>query len=182
MDGIKRLGLVGIALGALACGSSAAPPASDPPEQDAAAPVGGKAGSSDAKAPPIVDAATATPPDANDSADTATLPPDGEDAASMPGPDAAPTTPDAPSSPLGPFPLEAIKAAKPTLYVSAGTHLEGPSWHDGELFFAADGGGYGLMRVDAAGKLYRYQPKLTPIGTFALADGSLLACDHTYFL
>jgi sugar lactone lactonase YvrE len=184
MGGSKQFGFVCLVLGALACGSSAPPPATEAPDVDAAAPVGGTGGS---KAPPVADA---NPLEAagTGGADAAPAPPPGEDTAAMPPPgeDAAPpppdSSPDSAGPPLGPFPLEAVKAARPTLYVSAATHLEGPSWHNGELFFAADGGGYGLMRVDAAGKLYRYQPKLTPIGTYALADGSLLACDHTYFL
>jgi sugar lactone lactonase YvrE len=84
--------------------------------------------------------------------------------------------------PLGPFPLDAVKAMKPELYVRAGAHLEGPSYRDGELFFAADGAGWGLMRVAADRKLYRYHPKLSPVGTYRLADGSLLVCDHNYVL
>jgi sugar lactone lactonase YvrE len=171
MGQVKRAGLVVLAAAFVGCGSAApvpAPPVTTPPPPgmmttpDAAAPLG-QTPASDASAVAVPTADAATIP-----LDTAPLPAAAADAA--------------PAAPLGTFPLEAIKAAKPALYVSAGTHLEGPSWRSGELFFAADGGGWGLMRVDAAGKLYRYQPKLTPIGTFALADGSLLACDHTYFL
>jgi gluconolactonase len=88
-------------------------------------------------------------------------------------------TPDAPAPPtLGDFPLAAIKAAKAELYVKFNAHLEGPSWRNGEVFFAADGAGGGLMRIAADGKLFRYQPKLLPVGSYLLADGSMLFGDH----
>ena len=81
-------------------------------------------------------------------------------------------------APLGDFPLAAIKSARAEVYVAAATHVEGPSWRGDELFFAADGAGFGLMRVSADRKLFRYHPTLRPIGTYALATGSLLSCDH----
>jgi gluconolactonase len=90
--------------------------------------------------------------------------------------------PPADASALGAFPLEAVKAMKPEMYVGANAHLEGPSWRMGEIFFAADGAGWGLMRVDANRKLYRYHPKLAPVGSYLLADNSLLVCDHNLIL
>src|SRR6185436_1696397 len=39
-----------------------------------------------------------------------------------------------------------------------------------------------MMRVDANRKLYRYHPKLSPIGSYLLADRSLLVCDHNLIL
>jgi sugar lactone lactonase YvrE len=123
--------------------------------------------------------APAPPPDASGSAGGSggsPVPPPAEDsgATSTAGPpEAGPAQP-----PLGPFPLDAIKAATPQLYGRAATHVEGPSFRGTDLFFAADGAGWGLMRIDADRKLYRYQPKLAPIGTYALADGSMLLCDH----
>jgi sugar lactone lactonase YvrE len=95
-------------------------------------------------------------------------------------PDTIDTGPDAAA--LGPFPLDAIKALKPSLWAAANAHLEGPSFRDGEIFFAADGANWGLMRVDANRKLYRYQPKLAPVGSYLLADGSLLVCEHNLVL
>jgi gluconolactonase len=78
------------------------------------------------------------------------------------------------------FPLDAVKAAKPALAAAIGGHIEGPSWRDGDLFFAAVG--RGIIRMDAAGKLYRFLPDLAPLGTFLLGDGSLLVCDDKHTL
>jgi sugar lactone lactonase YvrE len=77
----------------------------------------------------------------------------------------------------GAFPLEAVKSARPEKYVSLTGHLEGPSWRNGELFLAQEGAG--LLLVDATRKVHRYLPQLGPAGSYALADGSLLLCDHT---
>jgi sugar lactone lactonase YvrE len=78
---------------------------------------------------------------------------------------------------VGTFPVEAVKSARPEKYVSLTGHLEGPSWRNGELFLAQDGAG--LLRVDATRKVHPYLPRLGPAGSYALADGSLLLCDHT---
>jgi sugar lactone lactonase YvrE len=86
----------------------------------------------------------------------------------------------APDAALGSLPLDGVLAAKPELAAMIGGHLEGPSWRDGDVFFAAVG--RGLMRMDAAGKLYRYLPDLAPLGTFKLADGRLLVCDDKHTL
>jgi sugar lactone lactonase YvrE len=110
----------------------------------------------------------------------------GSDGASTGGPEAGgdtgttPVPPDMGGAPLGPFPLEAIRAAKSELFAAAATQVEGPSWRDGDVFFAADGGGFGMMRAAADRKLYRYFPTndLSPIGSYALKDGSILWCDH----
>src|SRR5207244_13474577 len=96
-----------------------------------------------------------------------------------PPPDGPATSPDAATA-LGPFPLAAVKAMTPQPYRAANAHLEGPSYRfkTDDILFAADGAGWGLMRVDADRKLYRYHPKLSPVGSYLLADGSLLVCDH----
>jgi sugar lactone lactonase YvrE len=80
--------------------------------------------------------------------------------------------------PLGEFPLAAVKAAKAQAYVAANAHLEGPTYRDGEVFFAADGAGWGLMRIDADRKLYRYHPRLLPVGTYLLSGGRILIGEH----
>jgi gluconolactonase len=158
----------------LACGSSGPSGPSPGPAPEAGA-TGGAGGGSGTPVPADDGAVVVMPGERVDGAVVVPPSPDAEGLAD------ATVTP-APTAPLGPFPLEAVKAARPAAYVSAGTHLEGPSWRNGELFFAADGGGWGLMRVDVDRKVYRYHPKLTPVGTYLLADGSLLACDHNYFL
>jgi sugar lactone lactonase YvrE len=129
--------------------------------------------------PPVVDGGAPTSPGPGGTQPPpAVAPKDGGPAADG----AAPPADAAPAAPVGAFPADAVKAIKLSLYAGAGAHLEGPSWWNGELFFAADGAGWGLMRVDSARKLFRYQPALTPVGTYVLADGSMLACDHKYFL
>jgi gluconolactonase len=81
-------------------------------------------------------------------------------------------------APLGDFPLAAVKAAKPSLLAAVNTQTEGPSYRDGSVYFASDGNG--LVRVDGAGKLWKYHPKLNPVGTYLLADGSILVCEKAY--
>jgi sugar lactone lactonase YvrE len=81
---------------------------------------------------------------------------------------------------LGPFPAAAVRAARPESFARIAAHTEGPSWRNGELYFAADGSG--LMRVDANRRLSRYHPRLTPVGSYALADGRLLVCDKTFMV
>jgi sugar lactone lactonase YvrE len=71
-----------------------------------------------------------------------------------------------------------VKAGKPVLLGRVNTQTEGPSFRDGSVYFASDGNG--LVRVDDAGKLWKYHPRLAPVGTYLLADGSLLVCDKTY--
>jgi sugar lactone lactonase YvrE len=85
-----------------------------------------------------------------------------------------------PAPPVGAFPLAAVQAAKPTLYAATTARVEGPTWRAGDVFFAADG--VGLMRADGAGKVFRYHPMLNPIGSFTLADDSLLVCDKQHVL
>src|SRR5204862_7860960 len=81
--------------------------------------------------------------------------------------DGAPVAADA--GPLGAFPLAAVKMASAQPWAALNAHPEGPSWRADEVFFAADG--FGLMRVAADRKLYRYHPKLSPVGSYLLADG-----------
>jgi sugar lactone lactonase YvrE len=38
------------------------------------------------------------------------------------------------------------------------------------------------MRADAQGKVYKYFPSLNPVGSFALADDSVLLCEKKYIL
>jgi sugar lactone lactonase YvrE len=116
--------------------------------------------------------------------DTAPSPSDA--AGPAPAPDAAaadlrPATPDAgpaDGEPGPAFPLDAVKAAKPELYVNIDGHKEGPSWRNGDLFVARDGSG--LVRIGADRKAYRYFPQLAPAGSYLLADGSLLLCERTH--
>jgi sugar lactone lactonase YvrE len=181
MGGPRTLALVVALLGA--CGSAGAPPRSGPaPDADDSSGGNGDGGSGGSGGAAGM---RMTAPDASATGGQAA----GPDATAGSGP----VTPDATATPdqtisaadsgaLGPFPLEAVKALKPELYAKADAHLEGPSFREGEIFFAADGAGWGLMRVDANRKLYRYQPKLSPVGSYLLDDGSLLVCDHDLVL
>jgi gluconolactonase len=146
---------------AAACGRASPAPAPSQSD-DAAAPV--PAADAAAHEAAAVEAAMTVVPDASAGADDeGPLPADA-------GTDAA----------AGPFPLASVLATKPELVAKIGGHIEGPSWRDGDLFFAAVG--HGLLRMDAAGKLYRYLPDLAPLGTFKLADGRLLVCDDKHTL
>jgi gluconolactonase len=172
-----------LALGA--CAGPAAAPGSDlPAEVDAAEVPRAPADAARAvDARPAVDGVAVDGP-AHGPPDVAA--PGGEpDAAPALPPDAGGVALDArtePAGPLGPFPLAAIQAAKPEVFVASDARVEGPSWRstDGSLFFAADG--LGLMRADPQGKLYRYYPTLDPVGSFALADGSVLLCEKQHIL
>jgi gluconolactonase len=99
-----------------------------------------------------------------------------------PAVDSAPPPPidAAPDSAPSPFPLDKVMMAKPELHAAIGGHIEGPSWRQGEVFFAAVG--KGLVRIGADRKLYRYLPQLQPLGTYLLGDGSLLVCDARHTL
>jgi sugar lactone lactonase YvrE len=90
--------------------------------------------------------------------------------------DAAFSTP-----PMGPFPLERVRAARAETVVRFAGHTEGPSWRTGgDMLLAADGSG--LLRMSADGKLFRYHPRLDPVGSYALADGSVLICDKVHIV
>jgi sugar lactone lactonase YvrE len=78
----------------------------------------------------------------------------------------------------GGFPLAAVKMAKAVAFAKVMTQTEGPSFRDGSVYFASDGNG--LVRADASGKLWKYHPTLSPVGTYLLADGSILVCEKTY--
>ena len=90
----------------------------------------------------------------------------------VPAPDAGPA--------MGPFPLAAVRAARAERLAAVSTHTEGPSWRDGDVFFASDGNG--LMRLSADGRVHRYHPQLAPVGSYLLADGSLLVCEKKYIV
>ena len=190
-----RLGLLPLVIILGSCGSSNPPAGPNDPASSSGGKTAGSAGKSGGGSGGQTGAAGATA--AGGQGDTTPAPPaggsggipaaGGNDAAAETSAPATPdadsdATPDAPPAtvmpPVGVFPLEAIKAAKAELYAKAGVHIEGPTWRDGEVFFAADGAGWGLMRVDANRKLYRYQPQLLPIGSALLADGSMLFGDH----
>ncbi len=96
--------------------------------------------------------------------------------------DAASPPDTASAPPLGAFPTAAVKAARAEFIARINLHIEGPTWRQGEIFFAADGAGGGLMRVDTAGKLSRYFPSMRPVGSYLLADGSILWGDHVQVL
>ena len=75
-----------------------------------------------------------------------------------------------------------MRAAPKQRLVAVGAQIEGPTWRDGDLYFAQDGGGGGMMKLNAAGQVSRFRPELHPIGSFLLADGSMLWCDHEHLL
>jgi sugar lactone lactonase YvrE len=91
--------------------------------------------------------------------------------------DARPSDAAMPDAGLPEFPLATVKAARAEVYAQWGGHMEGPSWQNGNVYFASDGNG--LMRVGADRKVVRYHPRLDPVGSYALADGSLLLCEKT---
>jgi sugar lactone lactonase YvrE len=66
--------------------------------------------------------------------------------------------------------LAAVKAEK---FASAPAYSEGPTWHQGELFFCSTG----LLRVRKDGKVRKFLD-LSPAGTFLKADGHILICDN----
>jgi gluconolactonase len=134
---------------------------------------GGSTGSGATGGPaaPTTDASVAT--DSNPS-DTVT-PDDGG------APDGG-ATPDTGPAALPPFPLAQVRAARKERLLAVGAQIEGPTWRDGDLYFAQDGGGGGIVRLNAAGQVSRFRPELHPIGSFLLADGSMLWCDHQHLL
>jgi gluconolactonase len=95
-------------------------------------------------------------------------------------PDAA-VAPDAAAAPVGEFPIDKVKAARASMVATIAAHTEGPSWREaGDVVFAADGSG--LMRLGSDGKVSRYHPGLAPVGSYALADGSVLLCEKTHIV
>jgi sugar lactone lactonase YvrE len=194
----SRLGLLPLMI-VLGCGSSApsapGPGASPGGTGGKTAGAGGKAGASGDSGSGGISSMPGGQGGGASPGDSGGAPGSGGAAAGdAPGADSAPPTTDAAAEtgstpdavatlpPLGAFPLEAIKAAKAELYVKANAHVEGPTWRDGEVFFAADGAGWGFMRIDAARKLYRYHPSLRPVGSALLADGSMLVGDHGHVI
>jgi sugar lactone lactonase YvrE len=166
-----RVGLAVAWLAVVACSSGSSGTGGPAPPPD------GADEEMDASPPPRPPDAVAPGMDAALEADGVATP-IGEDAA--PHPDAAPPAVDGPPAPLGDFPLTAALAAKPELFAGLSARVEGPSWRNGEVIFAADG--VGMMRADAQGKVYKFFPTLNPVGSFALADGSLLVCEKKYIL
>ena len=119
-----------------------------------------------------------TPADASGTGGTtadASAPADAGATPDTAAPDTGPAT-------LPPFPLAQVRAARKERLQAVGAQIEGPTWRDGDLYFAQDGGGGGMMKLNAAGQLSRYRPELHPIGSFLLADGSTLWCDHEHLL
>jgi gluconolactonase len=183
MSSGKKLLLPALLVLGLACSSTPAAPSGGGAggEEDATPATGGQGGAqaggagglspageggapgADAGPVPAVDAA-ASPTDTGAPADTGPAAIDGDAAASDP-------------TPLGPFPLDAVKAAKPELYAAHGGHVEGISWRAGEIFFSVIPGG--VFRIDADKKVSHYAA-LSSNGSFALADGSLLVCDDKH--
>jgi sugar lactone lactonase YvrE len=183
MRHIRFVAVCPFVFAALACGSG--PPKQARPDLEDAEATGGAGGTGGIPLPPVrKDAATddvSPAPDAGSSADLADDIDRGDGAQGMVVTDGAVNDDTGPQA-LPPFPLDAIKAAKPQKLASANTQLENPSWRitDGSLFFSADGPGFGLMRIAPDGKLYRYHPypTLQPIGNHVMADGRMLMCDH----
>jgi sugar lactone lactonase YvrE len=161
-----------------ACGSGSPSKNGAPPDETGGEGGGTSTGGSGGSVTPKVDASLAldvssAEPDTGTGATGGS--PGGADAAA-PSPDLA-ASPDT-SAPPAEFPLAAVKAGKPAILGRVNTQTEGPSYRDGSVYFASDGNG--LVRVDDAGKLWRYHPKLAPVGTYLLGDGSLLVCEKAY--
>jgi sugar lactone lactonase YvrE len=163
-----------------ACGSGSSPNGPAPPDDTGGEGGGAATGGAGGK--------TTTPrPDASPSPDVSSSEPDtggaatggstGGAEAGAPSPDLAPSPSDT-GAPAGEFPLAAVKAGKAALFGRVGTQTEGPSYRDGSVYFASDGNG--LVRADETGKLFKYHPKLAPVGTYLLADGSMLVCEKAY--
>jgi sugar lactone lactonase YvrE len=180
MNGMAlRGGIVWLALLG-ACGSSATPRNGGGGEQggeggDGGAGEGGGGGSGGSGGKMMPPKGS---PDA--SADEGTAPPE-PDAGTLPSDTAPPadTAPDV-QPPTGEFPLAAVKAAKAVAFASVKTQTEGPSFrvHDASVYFASDSNG--LVRADAMGKLWKYHPTLNPVGTYLLADESILVCEKAW--
>jgi sugar lactone lactonase YvrE len=163
MSSPRRLPVVLLLLGGWACGSGSQPAATD----------GGA--TPDAPAATAEDVAPALASDGTRAESDLLQEPADATAPEVAGLDAAGDLGAAPIALPPEFPLAAVKAAKAELVARLGGHMEGPSWRDGELFFVRDGSG--LLRMGADLKLYRYFPGLRAVGSFLLADGSLLVCN-----
>jgi gluconolactonase len=172
MTRITGLGLAVISM-LMACGGgsssspNATPPDDEAPDAEAAGGSGGQTvkPKADAAAP---DLAAGTPDLGRPEILAVILD------AYPPAPDVSPDI----APPLGEFPLEAVKAGRFQQLSRVSTHTEGPSYRDGNVYFASDGNG--LVRADATGKVFRYHPRLAPVGSYLLADGSLIVCDKGY--
>jgi gluconolactonase len=69
--------------------------------------------------------------------------------------------------------LEKAFAAKAELYAPAPGYSEGPTWHEGDVFFCSGA----LLRVTPEKKVLKYLD-IGPAGTYLLADKRLLICDN----
>jgi sugar lactone lactonase YvrE len=170
---MRRAELVGLLCLVLGCGG-APKSAGTPPDETGGDGGGGSTGGAGGQVAPKPDTALSTSPDVGmTAADTGGGETGGTNGAEagVSEPDASPDT----AAPVGEFPLAAVKAGKVALFGKVGTHTEGPSFRDGSVYFASDGNG--LVRADDTGKVFKYHPKLVPVGTYLLADGSMLACD-----
>jgi sugar lactone lactonase YvrE len=168
------LGLWAVWLGACGGSPASSPGKMQPPDETEDAGGGGQGPAPKLDAAVVRDSASSSAPDLESPA--AEVSPLAPDQGTTVEPDAA--APDT-APPLGEFPAEAVKAAKFSQYARVNTHLEGPSLRDGNLFFASDGNGF--LRADAAGKVYKYHPRLAPVGSYWLSvDNSLLVCDKSY--
>jgi sugar lactone lactonase YvrE len=176
----RKVGLVCGALGLVlgACGGGSSSKGTPPPDETGGEGGGASTGGRGGQVTPKPDAALA--------ADASSPEPDVGSmgtGGSVGGPEAGVPSPDLGGSPdvsgsTGEFPLAAVKAGKATLTGKVATQTEGPSYRDGSVYFASDGNG--LVRMDETGKLWKYHPKLNPVGTYLLADGSLLVCEKAY--
>jgi sugar lactone lactonase YvrE len=171
--GVVRVWSVLLLLGA--CGSgSPGKSTTNPPDETGGEGGGPSTGGSGGQVTPRTDASS--------SPDTSSLEPDAGTTATggsaggpeAGAPDLANGSPDT-AAPPAEFPLAAVKAGKPAILGRVNTQTEGPSYRDGSVYFASDGNG--LVRLDETGKLWKYHPKLAPVGTYLLGDGSLLVCD-----
>jgi gluconolactonase len=79
------------------------------------------------------------------------------------------------------FPLSAasiaeqLSAAKWTHHAKAPGYSEGPTWHNGEVFFCSGS----LLKVDKTGKVFPWLD-INPAGTFLRRDGQILIVDNKH--
>jgi sugar lactone lactonase YvrE len=180
---LKRAVAVGVLCLFAGCGGAPSgsqgqntPPQETEPDAGGSGGRGGMGGSSQpSKVDAALDVGSSPVLDAVGSVETSAFnPPD----AIAVEPDTAPAADMTP--PLGEFPMEAVKSAKFDQIGRVATHLEGPTYRDGSVYFASDGNG--IVRADLTGKVFKYHPRLAPVGSYLLADGSMLWCDKGYTL
>jgi SMP-30/gluconolaconase/LRE-like protein len=151
----------------LAACSSASSPRNTPPENDDAAAATGGAGGQTSRPDATADRGSTSSPD------TRAAEPDAQSGGE---PDTGgTTTPDAGADAqvmTGDFPLEAVKAAKPTLFSKVNTQSEGPSLREGSVYFASDHQKVDFcndLTIDAKGDIYFSNPHAGDVWRLSVA-------------